>query len=90
MTDLRRQARGRDCMVRLTCCNRNPETVILAHFRMAGISGMGIKPPNLVGAWCCSSCHAWIDTHHDNATQLDFAKGVFRTQAALIKEGIIK
>lgn len=90
MTDLRREARGRDCQVRLACCNHNSETVVLAHYRLGGISGMGIKPPDLIGAWCCAACHAYVDTHHDSATRLDFAHGVFRTQAALLREGVIK
>jgi hypothetical protein len=87
---LRALARGRNCQVRLAgVCNGNPETTVLAHFRLSGLSGMGIKSPDMVAAWACSSCHAYIDTHKDCATQLDFAKGVFRTQAQLIKEGEI-
>ena len=87
MTALRKEARGRACQIRLHVCNANPETTVGAHFRMPGLSGMGIKPPDLMIAWACSSCHAYVDTHHDDATQLAFAHGVFRTQAQLMKEG---
>ena len=84
-------ARGRECQVRLErVCNGNPETVVLAHFRLSGISGMGIKPPNIIGAWACSACHARVDTDKTDATQLAFAHGVFRTQAQLIKLGLVK
>lgn len=48
---------------------------------------MGHKSPDLIGAWGCSSCHAYVDTHKDAETQLAFAHGVFRTQAALLREG---
>lgn len=91
MSKLREYARGQVCQVRLNgICNHNPETTILAHFRMVGISGMGVKPPDILGAWCCSSCHSYVDTHHDDATRLSHAKGVFRTIAALITDGVIK
>ena len=91
MTNLRRMAQGRDCQARLTgICNGNVETTILAHFRLTGLSGIGHKSPDLIAGWLCSACHAWVDTHKDCQTQLDFCKAVFRTQAALIKEGLIK
>jgi hypothetical protein len=90
MTDLRKQARGRDCTVRIpACCNGDPETTVLAHYRLSGISGMGMKPPDAIGAWCCSAYHTYIDTHKDPVVQLAFAHGVFRTQAQLIKEGLL-
>lgn len=74
-------------MVRLPAiCNRNSETTVLAHIRLSGISGMGIKAHSLLGAWCCSACHSYVDTHHDEATQLAFAHGIFRTQAKVFKE----
>ncbi len=87
--NLRKLARDRPCMVRLECCNGNPETVVLAHFRLSGISGIGIKPPDLIGAWACSACHSFVDTRKDAATQLSFAHGVLRTQYQLLKEGVI-
>jgi len=41
MTNLRKEARGRNCQVRLPgICNGNPETTVLAHYRMAGLNGM--------------------------------------------------
>jgi hypothetical protein len=77
-------------MVRLpNICNHNPETVVLAHFRLIGTSGLGLKPEDWQGSWCCSSCHTWVDSHKDAETQLAFAHGVFRTLAALHKSGAI-
>ena len=42
-------------------CNHNSETVVLAHYRLAGVSGMGMKSPDILGAWACSACHDAID-----------------------------
>ena len=89
-------ARNQMCMVRLPgICNHNPETVVLAHYRLAGTCGTGIKPPDLLGAWSCSDCHDAIDhrsaptmTHHERT--LAHAEGVMRTLYALIKQGKIK
>jgi len=84
---LRALARDRDCQARLTgICNGNRETVVLAHFRLMGISSFGRKSPDLIAGWLCSACHTYVDTHKDAQTQLDFAKAVFRTQAKLIEE----
>lgn len=78
-------------MVRLVgICNRDPETVILAHFRLIGASGMGLKIPDVIGAWCCAACHSYVDSHKDDETQLSFARGVFRTQLELLKQGAIQ
>jgi hypothetical protein len=90
---LRKEARGRDCMVRLPgICNHNPETVVLAHVRMAGISGMGLKADDLLGAWACSSCHDLIDRRAHTDLDRDFVRlahleGVIRTIAILRREG---
>jgi putative nuclease YbcO-like protein len=89
--NLRKLAKGQNCKIRLPgVCNHNPETVVLAHFRLPGISGLGFKPPDLLGSWACSSCHAWVDSHSDENTQLAFAHGVMRTINALIEDGAIK
>lgn len=89
--NLRAAARGQPCQVRLpSCCNGDPETTVLAHFRLIGISGIGLKVPDLLGAHSCSACHAYVDTHKDDATQLAFAHGVLRTIAKLIREGKVR
>jgi Protein of unknown function (DUF1364) len=90
MTNLRKLARGRECQVRLDCCNRDSSTVVLAHLRLMGISGIGLKTPDILAAHCCVACHAQADSDHSTETQLAFARGIFRTQAALVKEGILK
>lgn len=93
-------ARGRDCTVRLPGCPNNTETTVLAHYRLAGTCGVGIKPNNLQGAWADDYCHSAIDGRTKirldgvemsrGALRLCHAEGVFRTLDTLISEGILK
>lgn len=90
--NLRELARGQACQVRIPMhCNHNRTTTILAHYRLAGYSGTGMKPDDWsFGAWCCSSCHDVIDgrvkTEHDKGVlRLMHAEGCMRTQAELRK-----
>jgi hypothetical protein len=90
-------AKDRECQVRLPgICNQSNETVVLAHYSLAGISGRGIKSPDLMGAWCCSACHDYVDGRRQSANfnreevRLMHAEGVFRTQYELMKMGKIK
>ncbi len=83
-------------MVRLPgICNFNSETVVLAHIRLAGVSGMGMKSPDLIGAWACSACHDEVDgrTHKSGMThdelRLAHFEGMARTIAQLEKEGLV-
>jgi len=94
--NLRKEAKGRGCMVRLPgICNFNSETVVLAHIRLQGVSGMGMKSPDLIGAWACSACHDEIDgrTHKSGMThdelRLAHFEGMARTISQLEKEGLV-
>ena len=93
---LRKEARGRGCTVRIPNeCNINSETVVLAHIRLAGVSGMGMKSPDLLGAWACSACHDEIDgrTHKSGLSRdelrLAHYDGMARTIVQLEKEGLV-
>lgn len=88
--NLRREAIGRECQIRLPGCQSEP--CCLCHWRQIDISGMGTKSPDQLGAWGCHHCHSIVDTkgRGDSEAQLDFAKAVFRTQAILIREGKIQ
>jgi hypothetical protein len=93
--NLRKTAKGRGCMVRLEgICNHNPETTVLAHIRMPGLSGMGIKADDLLGAWACSACHDAIDRRSHTDLDRDYVRlahleGMARTIAQLRKEDLI-
>jgi hypothetical protein len=93
---LRKEARGRGCTVRIpNVCNFNSETVVLAHIRLAGVSGIGMKSPDLLGAWACSACHDEIDgrTHKSGLSRdelrLVHYDGMARTIVQLEKEGLV-
>ena len=82
-------------MVRLPeVCNHNSETVVLAHYRMAGLSGVGMKPDDALGAWSCSSCHDAIDRRSHMELERDYVRlahleGVMRTSAVLRSEKLL-
>lgn len=94
MSKLTKEAKGRECQVRLPCCNHNPETTVLAHYRLAGTCGVGMKPNDLQGAWACSSCHDEIDRRtrifENEFVRLAHTEGVMRTIDILVREGKIK
>lgn len=89
--NLRDLARGKPCMARLPCCNGNPETTVLAHYRLAGTCGVGMKPPDELGAWACSACHDECDRrtrrYEPDFVAHAFSEGVMRTLYANIQDG---
>lgn len=95
MTDLRKYARDKHCTVRLPgICNGNPETTVLAHFRLAGTCGMGIKPYDVLGAWCCSACHDAIDRRSNMDLEREYVRlahleGVARTLSQLVADKVL-
>ena len=95
MTFLRKLAKDRPCMVRLPgICNFNNATTVLAHVRIPGVSGMGIKSPDLVAAWACSACHDAIDRRSHTDLDRDYVRlahleGMARTINELAKEGLL-
>ena len=89
--DLRKLAEGKPCQIRLiSVCNRDDRTTVLAHVRLAGVTGMGQKAPDILGAWSCSECHRITETYKDDdQIQRAFLEGVVRTQYELLKQGIL-
>ena len=93
--NLRKEAKGRGCMVRIPGdCHHNSETVVLAHVRLTGVSGMGMKAPDILGAWACSSCHDAVDRRNHTDLERDYVRlmhleGMARTIAQLEKEGLL-
>jgi hypothetical protein len=93
--NLRKEAKGRGCMVRIPgVCNHISETVVLAHLRIAGVSGMGLKSPDILGAWACSACHDAVDRRNHQDLERDYVRlmhleGMARTIAQLEKEGLL-
>jgi hypothetical protein len=82
-------------MIRLPgICNFDSTTTVLAHFRMVEIPYDGHKPPDLIGSWSCSACHNEADRRttklEKDFVRMAFLEGVIRTQAELIKMGLVK
>jgi len=93
--NLRKLARGMDCTIRVPeVCNSNPETTVGCHYRLAGMCGVSMKPDDLFLAWGCDACHAAVDgrtktKYAHSLLRLWHAEGVLRTQAELLKRGVI-
>jgi len=92
--NLRRFAQNQECQIRLIGCDGGGETTVLAHYRMSPYAGMGIKPPDIMSAWSCGSCHDYCDGRKPYegdrmAVRLAHAEGCLRTIVALEKEGKI-
>lgn len=93
--NLRKAAQGRACTFRGPGCLHQSETVVLAHIRKAGICGVGLKPPDIIGAWMCEPCHSLYDGRR---REQGFTKAILdhyafdalcRTLYQLHKEGLI-
>jgi len=90
--NLRKMARGRQCMVRIPfVCSCNPETVVLAHLPGGGMSR---KRHDMHGAWACYACHDALDgrvrSEFSRAElRMMHMEAVIRTQEALIEEGVL-
>ncbi len=96
MSKLTKAARDRACQIRVPgyCCG-NPETVVGCHVRMIGISGFGLKAPDVFIAWGCQSCHDVVDGRTKTEFSYDerrllLLEGMLRTQNILWREGLIR
>jgi len=98
MFNIRKEARGRECTIRLPgICNHDNTTTVFAHWRQIGITGMGYKPSGgkfEPGAFACSACHDAIDRRtwlHIDPLMLDIAhlKGLVETFKQMWDEGKI-
>jgi len=87
-------ARGQDCLLRLPCCNHNPETTVAAHVSFSG-GGMGSKPSDTEIVFACSDCHTYIDNHQETRNdQINLshekARGSQQTRQILLDNGLIR
>ena len=82
-------------MIRVpTVCSGNPDTTVLCHIRMVGISGAGLKAPDVLATFGCSECHAVCDGQRKSdysaeQRRLMLLEGMCRTQNWLISEGVL-
>jgi len=89
--NLRPFAAYQECQVRLPGCTTYP--CVLAHVRIVGSSGLGMKISDIVGAHACDHCHRAYDTRgrgdRAKAIELAFLRGVARTMDSLARRGLI-
>ncbi len=99
MSKLREAARGQSCQIRSpVCVDHDHSTVVLAHIRMAGLTGVAIKAHDLLGAHACHRCHDLIDgripAKNHGLTKADIRlmhlEGMARTIDKLIRTGKVK
>jgi hypothetical protein len=95
VSKLREAARGQQCYGRfIHHCNRNSETVSLAHIRLGGVGGTGFKPPDSCGLPLCSSCHDALDMrvkspHSRAQLHADVLRGLCQWLEYCEKNGLI-
>jgi len=75
-------------------CTGDPTQSVMAHFRLAGLNGVGQKPPDFMVAIACHGCHDAVDgrmktNFHRSELRLYHAEGVFRTQNLLRLDGLL-
>lgn len=98
MSKIRQSAKGEECQIRIPgVCNGNPETTVWAHANgSAAGKGIGMKSPDILGAYACSFCHDAYDRrgtklggHPRQAIELMFWQGHARSVRILLDKGIL-
>ncbi len=93
-TKLRKSAKGEACTLRIPgVCNGNPETTVLCHISIPGMSGMAMKPIDMHGLYGCSECHRHLDDRSSwNRIELSWfhvLRALFETQLRMVEKGEI-
>jgi len=88
----RDSARGKECELRLDCCNFNQETTALCHLRMFGWAGTAQKPDDFLAVYACSACHDALDRRGSKAgvDPWDILRALGNTLRKHYEEGRIK
>lgn len=101
MSKITESARGECCTVRIPgACRHSPDTVVWAHANgSAAAKGIGMKSPDILGAYACMACHDLYDRRRSRNDQgqiierwqveLAFYEGHFRSLVLLIEKGLI-
>ncbi|MHB0965518.1 MAG: nuclease domain-containing protein [Bellilinea sp.] len=101
MSKITESARNEDCQIRIPgVCNFNPATVVWCHAGgSAAGKGLGMKVPDILGAYGCSKCHDAVDNRSWATTwngyskeqiRLMFWEGHARSVIILMNKGLIK
>ena len=99
MSKITESARGRECQIRIPgVCNHDTTTVVWCHANgSAAGKGIGMKSPDLLGAYGCFNCHSVVDgapatpeVYSRSEVRLMFWEGHARSLRILIEEGLVK
>lgn len=98
MSAITESARGEMCQIRMVgVCNHNRETTVWCHANgSAAGKGIGMKSPDILGAFGCSGCHDLVDRRRPlpagmtrSDVLLAFWHGHARSICILIERGLI-
>ena len=99
MSKITASANGQECTVRIPgVCTGNSETVVWAHANgSAAGKGIGMKSPDLLGAYACQACHDCYDRRTPlpkgecrEDIELAFWEGHARSLNILLALGLVK
>jgi hypothetical protein len=97
MSKITKSANGQRCQIRLPGVCQDSAGVVWCHaIGQAAGKGIGMKVPDLLGAYGCSSCHDIVDRRRfvKHLTRMEiehaFYEGVMRSQRILIDDGVVK
>ena len=91
----RAAARDEECTLNIIgVCNYNPETTVFCHFPDES-NGLGKKPDDVSGGFCCSACHDAIDMRSfsdelEGRREWYLRRSMVRTWRRLIEKGVVK
>lgn len=86
---LRKSAKDRACTLRLPGCGHDDGTVVLAHLP-CNQKGTGMKSPDQMAIFCCSSCHAIVDgPRRWEVEAADYLRALAETQLYWIGAGLM-
>jgi hypothetical protein len=95
-TPIRQAARGENCTVCLPGCPNDRDTTVLAHLRIFGGGGTGMKPSDAEAVFADAYCHDRIDGRVPwvhIADEFDFweciARALVRTHRILRERGVL-
>jgi len=98
MSKITESARDEECQIRyLGVCSNNPDAVVWCHANgSAAGKGIGMKSPDLLGAYGCFACHNLYDRRTPIPAgmtrvevELVFWQGHARSVLILIEKGIV-
>lgn len=91
---LRKSAKDELCTLNFSGCTTPDNTTVLAHLRMFGGGGMGLKPHDMEAVYACFNCHNKLDGRIPYTFDADVdyyvARALIKTHRRMIEKGLIR